>query len=218
MHTPTEYDPDDNFARAFDAEADIDEDAAIEALAWQLLLLINPGDEDAAMQQFGACRDALDEGGDPQHVIRDVIDWKSGFHVDEDDVSGLIEVLDELAARYDLRIDWGVDDPGDEDFLSDAEVPALINTAFADELRAVEALHDRMRLEPQDYTLADGRVVRCERYLVQNVTIGGFTVANVTLAVLPEAEGQFLLGKSFLDKFTEWRIDARTAKLHLKRG
>jgi hypothetical protein len=134
MNPHSEYDPDDNFARAFDPEADIDEDAAIEALAWQLLQLINPDDEDAAMQQFAVCRDALDEGDDPVTVVRDAIDWKSGFFVADTDPAGLIEVLDELTARFNLRIDWGVDDPSDEDFLADAEVPALINIAF-DRLR-----------------------------------------------------------------------------------
>ncbi|HEY5851110.1 MAG TPA: hypothetical protein VIT62_10160 [Lysobacter sp.] len=134
MSTHTEYDPDDNFARSFSADADIDEEAALEAVAWQLLLLINPGDEDAAMQQFQACRDALDEGEEPVELIRDVIDWKSGFHVEDTDPAGLIEVLDELASRFNLRIEWGVEDPTDEDFLSDAEVPSLINTAY-DRLR-----------------------------------------------------------------------------------
>lgn len=94
----------------------------------------------------------------------------------------------------------------------------IINSTFANELRNVDFLTEKMRLEAQEYTLADGRTVLCERYMVQNVLIGDFTVANVIIAVLPEAEGQFLLGKSFLDKFTEWRIDARTSKLHLKRG
>ncbi|GAB3380325.1 DUF6630 family protein [Lysobacter fragariae] len=134
MGSHSEYDPDDNFARSFDPDSAVDEDAEIEALAWQLLLLINPGDEDAAMQQFAACRDALDEGVDPVDALRDAIDWKSGFHIAGDDPAGLIEVLDELASRFNLRIDWGVDDPGDEDFLDDVEVPTLIATAF-DRLR-----------------------------------------------------------------------------------
>jgi hypothetical protein len=134
MNTHSEYDPDDNFARAFGAESVLDEDAALEAVAWQLLLLINPGDEDAAMQQFATCRDALDEGTDPVEALRDAIDWKSGFFIAGDDPAGLIDVLNELASRYDLRIDWGVEDPTDEDFLDDAEVPALIGTAF-DRLR-----------------------------------------------------------------------------------
>lgn len=134
MNIHSEFDPDDNFASAFTAESELDEDAAIEAVAWQLLLLINPGDEDTAMQQFAVCRDALDEGSDPVEAIRDAIDWKSGFFIAGDDPAGLIEVLDELASRFNLRIDWGVEDPTDEDFLDDAEVPSLIATAF-DRLR-----------------------------------------------------------------------------------
>jgi hypothetical protein len=134
MSIHTEYDPDDNFARSFGPETDIDEEAALEAVAWQFLLLINPGDEDAAMQQFAACRDNLDEGDDPVWLLRDAIDWKSGFYVEDRDPAGLIEVLDELASRFNLRIDWGVEDPSDEDFLSEAEVPALIGVAY-DRLR-----------------------------------------------------------------------------------
>ncbi|HEV8693026.1 MAG TPA: hypothetical protein VGQ93_02405 [Lysobacter sp.] len=135
MTLPDEFDPDDNFDHAFDPEADIDEEAASEALVWQLLLLINPGDEDAAMQQFAAYQEALAEAGDdaePVWLLRDAIDWKAGFFVEEGDTRALIESLDELAARWDLRIDWGVDD--EDERLDEAEVPALIATAY-DRLR-----------------------------------------------------------------------------------
>jgi len=134
MASPHEYDPDDNFARSFDPEAEIDEDAALETIAWQLLLLINPGDEDAAMAQFGACRELIAEGEDPVHVIRDAIDWKSGFFLPEDDAEGVVQALDELAARYDLRIEWGVEDPTDAEFLAEADVAHLLSVAF-DRLR-----------------------------------------------------------------------------------
>jgi hypothetical protein len=134
MILPDEFDPDDNFDHAFGQEADIDEDAAHEALIWQLLLLINPGDEDAAMQQFAAYQEALTEAGgeaDPVWLLRDAIDWKAGFFVAEDDPRALIESLDELAARWNLRIDWGVDEEEGHD---DIEVPTLLHTAY-DRLR-----------------------------------------------------------------------------------
>jgi hypothetical protein len=133
MILPDEFDPDDNFAQAFNEDADIDEEAALEALAWQLLLLINPGDEDAALQQFRAFRDAQAERGDEadlQQLLLEAIDWKSGFHIHEDDPQALAEAVDELAARFNLRIDWDED----EDDFEQAEVPALIHTAF-DRLR-----------------------------------------------------------------------------------
>lgn len=131
---PHDHDPDDNFARSFGDAADIDEDAAIEALAWQLLLLVNPGDEAAAQAQFEACRDALDEGADPVATLRDAIDWQAGFHVDADDAAAAIDAIGQLAARFDVRIDWGVDDPSDEDFVADIDVPGVIGIAF-DRLR-----------------------------------------------------------------------------------
>lgn len=130
-----DYDPDDNFAAGYRADTEIDEDAAAEALVWQLLLMINPGDEDAALQQFAAWQEAMaaDESGEaePIWLLKDVIDWRSGFHVAEGDVTGLIENLDELAARWGLRIDWGTDDPVDDALLSEADVGQLIGVAFA---------------------------------------------------------------------------------------
>lgn len=133
---PHDYDPDDNFGQAFDPDADIDEEAASEALVWQLLLLINPGDEDAALQQFAAWQDALQSAGDdaaPIDLLRDAIDWKSGFFIADDDPRALVESLDELAARYGLRIDWDID-LDDDTALDDAELPTLLATAY-DRLR-----------------------------------------------------------------------------------
>lgn len=128
--TPDNFDPDDNFAQSFSPEGeDLDEDAALEAVVWQLLLLINPGDEDAAQLQYAAVRESLAEGGDVIEIIRDTIDWKSGFHIADDDPAGVIEALDELAARFGIRIDWDIDDTSDEDALADTDAPALLQRA-----------------------------------------------------------------------------------------
>lgn len=132
----TDFDPDDNFAQAFGTPLDADEDDALETLVWQLLLIINPGDEDAAMQQFATWQERSSVPGDAVAVVEnlcDVIDWRAGFRVDESDPAALVDAIDELAARWNLRIDWGVDD-ADEDALGEAEVPALIGVAF-DRLR-----------------------------------------------------------------------------------
>jgi hypothetical protein len=139
--TPSdEYDPDDNFAHGFDtgADPDTDDEAGTEAVVWQLVLLINPGDEEAALQQFAAFQEAwagagADEG-EVAMILQDVIDWRAGFQVGEDDAAGLVDSLAELAARWNLRIDWGVEDPTDDEFLGRAEVEALLATAF-DRLR-----------------------------------------------------------------------------------
>lgn len=134
-HDP-EFDPDDNFANAFEPPAELDDDATIEALAWQLLLLINPGDEDAALQQFSAYQDLQADAEDiaPVELLKDVVDWKSGFLVGDGDPATCIDAIAELAARWNLRIEWGVEDPTDDEFLAGTDVPALIAVAF-DRLR-----------------------------------------------------------------------------------
>ncbi len=132
-----DFDPDDNFAISLPAgQEELDDDATIEALVWQLLLLVNPGDEDAALQQFTVYQDALadDDAGEPIERIRDAIDWKAGFHVQDDDPATAIDAIAELAARWNLRIDWGVEDPTDDDFLATTDVATLIAVAF-DRLR-----------------------------------------------------------------------------------
>ena len=124
-----EYDPDDNFGHAFHAHTGVDDEDALEAVAWQFLLLVNPDDDDAALQQFAAFQRALDETGenaDPVPLLRDAIDWKAGFHVGELDAQGLMEALDELAGRWRLHIDWGIDDDAQD--LPDTD--ALLHTAF----------------------------------------------------------------------------------------
>lgn len=134
-----EYDPDDNFANSSDASndpdgTDLDEEATTESLVWQLLLLINPGDEDAALQQFGAWQEAVleaDADDDPVGLLTGVIDWKSGFDVGADDPAALVQALDELALRWNLDIDWGVEDATDEEFLQGADVAGLIALAHA---------------------------------------------------------------------------------------
>lgn len=143
MPLPDAFDPDDNYTGEADG-TEIDDDASAEALVWQLLLVINPGDEDAALQQFGAFQDAL-AGADAEDVdvvwlLKDVIDWKSGFHIEHTAPGALIDCLAELAARYNLRLDWGVEDPTDDAFLARVSTAELLDTA-----------HDQLRLD--GYTL-----------------------------------------------------------------
>ena len=111
----------------------------VESMAWQLLLLINPGDEDSARLQFEAWQDAL-AGWSPDDAqapvldaLRNAIDWRAGFTVEAGDTAGLVQCLDELAARFDLTLDWDEDDDG---VPGDSDVPGLISFA-----------HDRLRID-----------------------------------------------------------------------
>lgn len=137
-----EFDPDDNFDRDFQssrehgAQFDADDAPGLEAAIWQLLLIINPGDEDTALRQFDGWREAQVDAGDDEAVsrLKDVIDWTSGFHVGAQAPAIFIEAITELAARWNLRIDWGVEDAGDDEFLAGTDVPALMAIAY-DRLR-----------------------------------------------------------------------------------
>lgn len=113
-----------------DDREDDEDDGSVEARVWQLLLLINPGDEETALQQFADYREAALDGEPAAAVERmaRVIDWRSGFMVAEDDLRALVQVLDELVARWNLAIDWG-GDPDDEDYFDDADAGSLLGIA-----------------------------------------------------------------------------------------
>ncbi|MEZ5464297.1 MAG: hypothetical protein R3F22_03515 [Lysobacteraceae bacterium] len=132
----TDYDPDDNFANSVEGGGAVDDEAAIEEHVWHLLLLINPGDEESALQQFGEWQERMQESSEDDDetllVLRDVIDWKSGFRVPLDEPDVLMDALTELASRVGVHIDWDVDD--DEDATDDADSASLIAQA-----------HDRLR-------------------------------------------------------------------------
>lgn len=121
----------------FDADDYLDEDDgdddSVESRVWQLLLLINPGDEDMALQQFADYRDAAAQANDdeiePIDIIRRVIDWRSGFYVDAQDTHALMQAIDELSSRWNISIDWG-GDPDDDDFHADMDAPSLFATAY----------------------------------------------------------------------------------------
>lgn len=115
--------------REFD---DVDEDS-VEAKVWQLLLLINPGDEETALLQFNDYREAMaDVDADevePIEVIGRVIDWRSGFIVGEHDLRSLVQAVDELASRWNLSIDWN-GDPDDDEFYDDMDAAELFSIAY----------------------------------------------------------------------------------------
>jgi len=71
-------------------------------------------------------------------------------------------------------------------------------------------------LENDFFTLADGSEAECRQMIINDFKIGNFIVNNVTVVAPIEAEGSFLLGLSFLNKF-KWSIDADRDILILER-
>lgn len=123
-------DSDDDFdpTHAFE-----DDDDSLDARVWQLLLLINPGDDEAAFQQFTAYRDAVgdtpDDAIDVPDVVSQVADWRATFHVDAGDTRALVQAIDELAARWNIDIDWD-GDPDDDEFHEDIDTSDLLGVAY----------------------------------------------------------------------------------------
>lgn len=137
-----DFDPDDNFAwGGADARDDDDEDAHdgdLEALVWQWLLRINPGDEESASQQLQAFREASDGDDAPDAVhaaLERATDWRASFRIEEDDRATLIDAIETLAARVRVDFDWDLEDPTDDAALADISTSALL-----------EAAHDQLRV------------------------------------------------------------------------
>lgn len=122
------YDDDFDYENEHDDE---DGDDSVESQVWHLLVLINPGDEEGALQQFAAYRETVEEEGDddPVRIVGQVTDWRSGFEVDADDTRALVEAINELVARWNLSIDWD-GDPDDDEFHEDIDGPELFSRAF----------------------------------------------------------------------------------------
>ncbi|MGO4815503.1 hypothetical protein AB4156_38975 [Cupriavidus sp. 2MCAB6] len=104
---------------------------------WRLIELINFDDpvmiekQQTLFDEALASSDDADavEGQELLWVLKDVIDWESGFYVDWKDAPSFISCMDELCDRLDIELDWGVEDPEDEAFLEKTSVPELMELA-----------------------------------------------------------------------------------------
>ena len=123
-----------NFDDDYEADHHFDDDEdSLDAKVWRLLLLINPGDDDSAFQQFSAYRDAVsdteEDDIDVALVVGQVADWRSAFRVDAADTRALVQAIDELASRWNLSIDWD-GDPDEDEFHADIDAADLFATAY----------------------------------------------------------------------------------------
>jgi hypothetical protein len=92
----------------------------------------------------------------------------------------------------------------------------LVSDDYAKELREIGVLSDLNYIGEGTYSLADNSTLRCKRYRINGLKIGRFEVNNVVLAASRQTK-QFLLGKSVLNKFSEWTLDNRNERLILKK-
>ncbi len=66
----------------------------------------------------------------------------------------------------------------------------------------------------QTYTLADGRSIPSEVFVIRKLDVGGHTVRDIRASLAP-VSGALLLGQSFLSRFRSWSMDNRRHALIL---
>ncbi|MEZ4757819.1 MAG: retropepsin-like aspartic protease [Flavobacteriales bacterium] len=91
----------------------------------------------------------------------------------------------------------------------------LINTELAAELRANGTLRDEHTLGTTRYELADGSQVKADKIRIDEIVIGEHRVRNVVAGVVEG--GSLLCGRSLLDRFSKWEVDAKRKVLVLHR-
>ncbi|HSW06487.1 DUF6630 family protein [Aquabacterium sp.] len=106
--------------------------------AEKLLEIINPS-ADLAHQQIVQFREALlsevDDDGDDSNllwVVKDVVDWESGYFVDWKDTESFVHCVMKLADRWGVTLTFGSENPLADDFLSRTTVPDLMNQAHSE--------------------------------------------------------------------------------------
>jgi hypothetical protein len=92
----------------------------------------------------------------------------------------------------------------------------LISEEYAGRLKKQGVINELNFIGEGVYSLADNRQVSCKRYKIDSLQIGHFTINNVVIAYSRDTK-DFLLGKSLLNKFTEWTIDNKNNKLILRK-
>ncbi|MGY8526807.1 DUF6630 family protein [Paracidovorax citrulli] len=101
----------------------------------RLLGMINFDDGVMVEKQLALLDEALEEsedipdGAELLRIVQEAIDWEAGFEVEQTDSATFIDSLNQLTARLDIVLDWGVDDPEDEDFLGGTSVAELMEQA-----------------------------------------------------------------------------------------
>ncbi len=92
----------------------------------------------------------------------------------------------------------------------------FISTKLATELEQSGAIDKSVILDDREYLLADGTRITCKRHVINGMQIGPLTADRVVAASMDQ-NIQYLLGKSFLQKFKRWHIDEAAKTLTLER-
>ena len=92
----------------------------------------------------------------------------------------------------------------------------LISDEFEKTLKSEGVINQLNYIGEGHYGLADNRQITCKRYKIDNVRIGHLVINNIILATSKETK-EFLVGKSLLNKFSQWILDNKNNLLILRK-
>lgn len=82
----------------------------------------------------------------------------------------------------------------------------LIPETFLKELLQDSLVEEKNYLGKGKYELANGSVIECKRYLVNNLVVGKFNISDVIIAAVDKPI-TILVGRTLLNKFRKWNVD-----------
>ncbi len=88
----------------------------------------------------------------------------------------------------------------------------IVSTSLEKKLAATGAIAGY--LDSLGYEMANGDIIHCRRAIVNGVRVGGFNADSCVVAIY-DGDIDYLLGKSFLDKFSSWSFIEGGTKLVL---
>ncbi len=91
-----------------------------------------------------------------------------------------------------------------------------INESMERYLKEIGTVRSTDYLTAGKYQLADGSIKEYRRVMISTVKIGDLTIESVPANIIRDNE-PLLLGKSFLNRFSFWKIDNEKKSLELKR-
>ena len=90
----------------------------------------------------------------------------------------------------------------------------LINNEMEETLKQENILSSANYLGIGQYEMANGMIDTCRRYRVDNIQIGSYMLNNIVVAVTDKGK-RIIVGKSLLNKFSQWELNNRNNDLIL---
>lgn len=82
----------------------------------------------------------------------------------------------------------------------------LIPETFLKDLLKDSLIEEKNYLGKGKYELANGSIIECKRYLVNNLVVGKFNISDIVIAAVDKSI-TILVGRSLLNKFRRWNVD-----------